>query len=56
MTFDDVEALARLAGIVIDPGHVPGVARNLETLADQAALLTATPTDPEIEPAPVFRA
>jgi hypothetical protein len=55
MTEGDVSLLARLAGLVIAPAHLPGVLRNLAILYDQAALLAAEPLDPLVEPAPVYR-
>ncbi len=55
MTEDEVKLLARMAGLAIDPAHLPGVARNLEILLDQAALLEGQPLLAVIEPAPVFR-
>lgn len=55
MSEEDVAALARLAGLNIDPAHLPGVIRNLETLLDQAALLMATALPAEVEPAAIFR-
>jgi hypothetical protein len=51
----DVERLARMAGLTIDPAHLPGVIRNLGILLDQAALLMDPPIDPVVEPAPIFR-
>jgi hypothetical protein len=55
MTADEVTLLARMAGLVIDPAHLPGVARNLDLLLDQAALLFDPPIDVLVEPAPVYR-
>jgi hypothetical protein len=55
MTDEDVERLARMAGLVIDPAYLPGVTRNLEVLLAQAALLMAPPLPAEIEPAAIFR-
>jgi hypothetical protein len=52
---DDVMRLARMAGLTIDPAHLPGVVRNLDILMAQAALLMSPPIDPIVEPAPVFR-
>lgn len=56
MSEDDVKALAGMAGIVIDPAHMPGVIRNLEILLTQAGILAQAPLDPVVEPAPVFPA
>ncbi len=52
---EDVMRLARMAGLTIDPAHLPGVVRNLDILMAQAALLMSPPIDPLVEPAPVFR-
>jgi len=56
MTEQEVELLAGKAGLVIDPAFLAGVARNLEVLAAQTALLFEPPIDPLVEPASVFRA
>lgn len=53
---DDVMRQARMAGLEIDPAFLPGVVRNLDILLAQAALLMSPPLEPEVEPAPVFRA
>jgi hypothetical protein len=55
MSSDDIERLAKMAGLTIDPAFLPGVTRNLEILLGQAALLMAPPIPPEIEPAAIFR-
>ncbi len=55
VTEEQLNCLSQLAGIKITPGHVPGVIRNLEILFEQAALLTQSPIDALIEPAPVYR-
>lgn len=55
MTADEVTMLARVTGLVIDPAHLPGVARNLEILLGQADLLFDPLVDPLVEPAPVYR-
>jgi hypothetical protein len=55
MSREDIERLAAMAGLTIDPAHMPGVIRNLETLLAQAALLMMPPLDFDVEPAPVFR-
>lgn len=52
----DVETLARMAGLKINPAHLPGVTNNLRTLLDQAALLVTPPIVAETEPAAVYRA
>lgn len=52
---DDVMRLARMAGLTIDPAHLPGVVRNLDILMAQAGLLMSPPIEPLVEPAPVFR-
>jgi hypothetical protein len=54
-TEETLAVLANLAGLKIDPAHLPGVLRNLDILHDQAALLLAQPLDPLVEPAPVYR-
>lgn len=56
MTEEDVKALAGMAGIVIDPAHMPGVIRNLDILQSQAGILAQALLDPAVEPAPVFPA
>lgn len=53
-TVEDVERLAGMAGLKIDPAHLPGVARNLSILLDQADLLFDPPIDPLVEPATQF--
>jgi len=50
-----VDAAAALIGLPIDPAHRPGVAINLERLAQMAALVMEFPMPDEAEPAPVFR-
>ncbi|CAN5134108.1 hypothetical protein BH10PSE13_BH10PSE13_11860 [soil metagenome] len=55
MTTDEVNLLARMAGLVIDPAHLPGVARNLDLLLAQTDLLFDPPVDPLVESAPVYR-
>ncbi|HEX7873420.1 MAG TPA: DUF4089 domain-containing protein [Sphingobium sp.] len=55
MTDEEVVLLARMAGLEIDPAHLPGVTRNLGILLDQAALLFDPPIDMLVEPAPVYR-
>lgn len=49
-----VEMLAQVAGLTIDPAHLPGVVRNLSILMEQAALFLDPPIDPLVEPAPVY--
>jgi len=53
---EDVERLAHVAGLRIDPAHLPGVMTNLRILYAQAALLTTPPLAAEVEPAPAYRA
>lgn len=53
---EDVEGLARVAGLNIDPSHLPGVVANMRILLAQAALLMSPPVEPEVEPAPAYRA
>ncbi|WP_340314612.1 DUF4089 domain-containing protein [Rhizorhabdus argentea] len=53
-TLEDVERLAKMAGLMIDPAYLPTVASNLRILLDQAALFVDRPIDPIVEPAPVF--
>ncbi|HYV89191.1 MAG TPA: DUF4089 domain-containing protein [Candidatus Polarisedimenticolia bacterium] len=55
ITSGQVERLAEVAGLHIDPAHLPGVAHNLGILLMQAALFLDSPVDPLVEPAPVFR-
>lgn len=55
MSEAEVLLLARMAGLDIDPAHLPGVTRNLGILLDQAACLFDPPLDPLVEPAPVYR-
>lgn len=55
MTPTETLVLAKVAGLTIDPAHLPGVTHNLEILLAQAALLFDTPIDPMVEPAPVYR-
>ena len=52
---EDVERLARMAGLSIDPAYRPSVTRNFCLLLDQAALFVDRPIDPIVEPATVFR-
>lgn len=54
-TLEDVERLARMAGLEISPAYLPSVHRNLCILLDQAALITDQPIDPIVEPASVYR-
>jgi len=53
---EDVERLARVAGLTIDPAHLPGVVTNMRILLAQAALLMTPPIAPEVEPAPAYHA
>lgn len=53
---EDVEKLAKVAGLRIDPAHLPGVLNNMRILVSQAELLMTPPTEAEIEPAPAYRA
>jgi len=52
---EDVTRLAAMAGLKIDPAHLPGVVRNLGILLEQAALFMDPQLDPLVEPAPVYR-
>ena len=54
-TLEDVERLARMAGLAISPAYLPTVHRNLCILLDQAALITDQPIDPIVEPAATYR-
>lgn len=54
-TLEDVERLAKMAGLEISPAYLPSVHRNLCILLDQAALFVDQRIDPIVEPAPVFR-
>lgn len=56
MSEAEIERLAALVGLTIAPAHLPGVASNLTTLLQQAALVMAVPLPAELEPAPVFHA
>jgi hypothetical protein len=53
---EDVERLAYVAGLSIDPAHLPGVLANMRILLAQAAHLMTPPIAPEIEPATAYRA
>lgn len=55
MSDEDVLALAQVAGLSIDPAHLPVVASNLAILCEQAEILAAASVTPQVEPAPVFR-
>lgn len=55
MTEEQVTKLAEIAGLTIDPAHMPGVARNLDILLAQAAVLAEAPVAQIVEPAPVYR-
>jgi hypothetical protein len=55
MTEEDVAQLANMAGLDLDPAHLPGVMRNLEILEGQTALLFQEPLDPLVEPMAVYR-
>jgi hypothetical protein len=52
---EDVERLAKMAGLSIDPAYLPSVTRNFCILLEQAGLFADQPIDPIVEPAPVFR-
>ena len=52
----DVLILAGVAGLEIDPAHLPGVTNNLRILLEQAALLMTPSIAAEIEPGAIFRA
>lgn len=54
-TLEDVERLARMAGLTISPAYLPSVHRNLCILLDQAALITDQAIAPIVEPAAVYR-
>lgn len=55
MTDAELDHLARMAGLAIDPAHAPGVIRNLAILLQQAAVLDQAVVGPLVEPAPVYR-
>lgn len=55
MMEDEIALLARMAGLAIDPAHLPGVTRNMAILLAQAASLAEVPVDAMVEPATVFR-
>jgi len=52
----DVETLARMAGLKIDPAHLPGVTNNFRTLIEQADVLMTPPIAGETEPAATYHA
>lgn len=52
---NDVELLAKMAGLKIDPAYLQGVTDNLCALLVQGALLMSSPVAPEVEPATVLR-
>jgi len=52
----DVETLTRMAGLKIDPAHLPGVTNNLRTLIQQAEVLMTPPIAGETEPAATYHA
>jgi len=54
-TLEDVERLAKMAGLEISPAYLRSVHLNLCLLLDQAALFVDQPLDPIVEPAPVYR-
>lgn len=54
-TLEDVERLARMAGLEISPAFLPSVLHNFQILMDQAALIVDRPIDAIVEPAPVYR-
>lgn len=53
---EDVERLAQVAGLSIDPAHLPGVLSNMRILLAQAELLMTPPVAAEVEPATAYRA
>jgi hypothetical protein len=53
---EDVERLAKVAGLSIDPAHLPGVLTNMRILLAQADYLMTPPIAAEVEPAAVYRA
>lgn len=55
MDEEAVRLLAGMAGMEIHPDHLPGVARNLAILLEQADLLFDPRMDALVEPAPVYR-
>ena len=55
VTEREVAVLAGMAGLSIDPAHLPGVTANLALLLDRAALIASSPLDPLVEPAAIFR-
>jgi hypothetical protein len=52
---NEVELLAKMAGLKIDPAHLQGVMDNLQALLDKGALLMSPPLAPEMEPAAALR-
>jgi hypothetical protein len=53
---EDVERLAQVAGLNIDPAHLPGVLTNMRILLAQAEYLMTPPIAAEVEPATAYRA
>jgi hypothetical protein len=49
-----VDVVAALIGLPLDPEHRPGVALNVQRIAQMAALFMEFPLPDDIEPAPVF--
>ncbi|MGE0774030.1 MAG: AtzG-like protein [Sphingomonadaceae bacterium] len=52
----DVLTLARMAGLKLDPAHLPGVVSTMQVLLAQAALLNHPPIAAEVEPAAAYHA
>jgi hypothetical protein len=55
ITNADVERLAALVGLPVDPSDVPSVAVSLGVLLTAARLVTDFSLTDDVEPAPVFR-
>lgn len=52
---NEVEVLAKMAGLKIDPAYLQGVTDSLRTLLGQGVLLMSPPIAPEVEPAAALR-
>jgi Protein of unknown function (DUF4089) len=50
-----VDAAAALVGLPIDPAHRPGIAANIERIAQMAALVMEFPLPDDTEPAPIYQ-
>jgi hypothetical protein len=55
VTEADVERLAAVVGVPIDPAEIPAVATALAVLLNAAQLVSEFPLSDDVEAAPVFR-